>query len=616
VRTTVRATRLRRSERRALEAELAAHFKDGLDAGHPPAELAQTFGEPSMVAPLLRRAVKAKRHVLDRAFWQTVKLGGLGAAALLAIYVLAAIRLWTISPTIRFDPIERLNASMPEAGSSPAWPLYKEGLLWVRQRRAQHLAANSAPPPEPGVSLLGEAYVDPSGTTQAWTREDDIALLRAHQADLAALRAAAALPTLGYRARVGYAPEDLSFFAADLPGGVEELLASQPAPQPGFPSLAILLPQLHELRRATRLLAADAWVAIEDGESRRAAEDIAAMLRVADHAEQNLTLIGQLVGTSVRVQASQQTRLLLSRSADLFDEQSLALLADAFASVPDSAWRVDLLGERLAFEDVVQRVYSDDGEGDGVLLPQGLLSLYDLIEATPRALSPQPGLPLDSALAFAAGPGGVILDPGRRAVLESHRQLTDAAERESRLQPWDPAAGEELLQIEQQHFGNGARGTDWPVAGPGPGIAVRLLAPALGQAASVRRSSRTAVEAAATAVALTRYRRAHGDWPSSLDLLVPRFLAAIPRDPFDGAPLRYALRDGVPLMWSIGNDRIDDGGRPAAGEEDTLDSPKMSRWKRLDRDPSFVDPRNGERIPRKRAEEGDWILWAPKSGAE
>ena len=70
------------------------------------------------------------------------------------------------------------------------------------------------------------------------------------------------------------------------------------------------------------------------------------------------------------------------------------------------------------------------------------------------------------------------------------------------------------------------------------------------------------------AVALTNYRIATGHYPASLDELVPKYLLAVPADPFDGKPMRYVLRDGVATIYSVGEDRIDDGGQLERKEDD------------------------------------------------
>jgi hypothetical protein len=66
------------------------------------------------------------------------------------------------------------------------------------------------------------------------------------------------------------------------------------------------------------------------------------------------------------------------------------------------------------------------------------------------------------------------------------------------------------------------------------------------------------------ALAAERYRRAHGRWPETLDHLTPEWLPAVSLDPFNGRPLRCArLADGL-VIYSVGHDGKDDGGRLAA----------------------------------------------------
>ena len=76
--------------------------------------------------------------------------------------------------------------------------------------------------------------------------------------------------------------------------------------------------------------------------------------------------------------------------------------------------------------------------------------------------------------------------------------------------------------------------------------------------ASRRRHS--SVRAMATLLAVERYRLARGSWPDGLEQLVPEFLDSIPTDPANGDPIRYSrLPDGV-VVYSISEDRLDNGG--------------------------------------------------------
>ncbi len=66
-----------------------------------------------------------------------------------------------------------------------------------------------------------------------------------------------------------------------------------------------------------------------------------------------------------------------------------------------------------------------------------------------------------------------------------------------------------------------------------------------------------------TAIALERHRLRQGAYPAELTALVPDILESVPRDPADGAPLRYRRTgDDRYLLYSVGQDLVDDGGNP------------------------------------------------------
>ena len=46
---------------------------------------------------------------------------------------------------------------------------------------------------------------------------------------------------------------------------------------------------------------------------------------------------------------------------------------------------------------------------------------------------------------------------------------------------------------------------------------------------------------------------------------MPRYLDTIPTDPFDGHSLRYRLKDGGAVVYSIGPNLRDDGGEKIRG---------------------------------------------------
>lgn len=606
---TVRLTRLRRRERRAITAELAAHMHDALAAGQAPAAITANFGDPAVVAPAIRRAAIAKRSGFDRSLGLLKRVALIGLVLGGSVYLLAALRIWMLSPTIEFDPIERMNALLPDAGEAPAWPLYKDGLRWQKvlqgERRHGDSRLWSTNPDEPGAMLLLEPGESPEalpndGTSAAPSeellasrREADVEALRSHQREIALLREAAARPALGLPLTLQPDPDDRIFAILEQGSGAVARLEAEmrrtdaSAEPPYFPAFSVQLIHFVELRRAARLLAADAWLALEEGDGDRAADDFLAILGIARHAEESRTIISQLVGSALHAMASSHIRrALVERPEDLGDE-ALRQLAEGLAAIPESAWELDLEGERIGFEDAVQRLFSNDGSGDGVLLPHAMDELQSLVQFAGEQPGPKSQSRLADAASFLAGPAGAALIPGRRETLDGHTRLRDAIRFASTRPIGDPEGSAVINRVEQELLGSGGVGVG------GPRSVLQLLAPALSRAWEVRRETQATVEAAEVAVALERFRRANDALPASLVELVPNWLDRVPRDPYDGAPLRYTLRDGSPLLWSISRDRVDDGGKPW--------KPKRAVGSLTGISARWFPPRSGEL--------GDWILF-------
>ncbi|WP_425395802.1 hypothetical protein [Aeoliella sp.] len=62
------------------------------------------------------------------------------------------------------------------------------------------------------------------------------------------------------------------------------------------------------------------------------------------------------------------------------------------------------------------------------------------------------------------------------------------------------------------------------------------------------------------ALALGRYRLAHGEYPESLDALAPKYVARIPVDAFGNDSFGYRRTDAGFLLYSFGLNGVDDGG--------------------------------------------------------
>ncbi|MCB1079713.1 MAG: hypothetical protein KDM64_17985, partial [Verrucomicrobiae bacterium] len=90
-----------------------------------------------------------------------------------------------------------------------------------------------------------------------------------------------------------------------------------------------------------------------------------------------------------------------------------------------------------------------------------------------------------------------------------------------------------------------------------------LLQPEKGAFLERHLDSEILLHSARAAVAAERYRLARGRYPESWAELVPEWLPSIPKDVWSGGDLIYHLGpDGRPVIYSVGQNGIDEGGLP------------------------------------------------------
>jgi hypothetical protein len=91
-------------------------------------------------------------------------------------------------------------------------------------------------------------------------------------------------------------------------------------------------------------------------------------------------------------------------------------------------------------------------------------------------------------------------------------------------------------------------------------IVSRALQPAFDKVVIKEGRRDAKIRDAETALAIERYRLVNGRLPTQLSDLVPTFLRSVPSDPFDGKPLRYKTLSNGYMVYSVGDDREDNGG--------------------------------------------------------
>jgi len=117
-----------------------------------------------------------------------------------------------------------------------------------------------------------------------------------------------------------------------------------------------LLPALGKMRSAARMLAGDARRLASQGESRQAAERLAAMYRISDHVARENILIGSLVGLAISSLTSGDVKFLMSKG--WLDTESQAIIATAAAQARASEFHMAgaIKMERMIVDDWFRRV--------------------------------------------------------------------------------------------------------------------------------------------------------------------------------------------------------------------------------------------------------------------
>ena len=126
-------------------------------------------------------------------------------------------------------------------------------------------------------------------------------------------------------------------------------------------------------------------------------------------------------------------------------------------------------------------------------------------------------------------------------------------------------------------------------------ILFRLLVPAMSKLHEAHLRNQARLRAAVLAIAAERHRRRLGAWPDRIDSLVPPDLKQAGIDPYDGRPfLLKRLPDGI-VIYSVGANRIDDGGM--VGQTGATPDIGFRLWdvkvrRQKPADPSAVQPEN------------------------
>lgn len=344
-------------------------------------------------------------------------------------------------------------------------------------------------------------------------------------------------------------------------------IKDEPRPSANPVSISILLPQIEILRPLTHLLSVDALAQANAGDPDAALRSLRSIAAIADHLIQPDLIMTRIARDRALLLIVDVVNFQLHHDPGVFDDehltQTLAILDD---HPPYASYEY----ENRFFDDWLQRIYTDNGSGDGHITHQGIEFIYEWVFFNSND-------PVPERIRF-TGPIWQLSLASRAEVRRARTDLVNSIIKaiDRPLWEWKPQPTVTRIPFE----------TD-----PGLHLAHDYL-PAFDAIYKSREYTEQRYGALRASIALERYRRSHGSYPDTIDELTPMLLNTLPSDRFAGEPLHCKRTADSYTLYSNGPDRDDDNASPTT---------KPITYRQLSHETATETDLDG-----------DWILFPPR----
>jgi hypothetical protein len=528
IKQVIKKMRYRKKVQADVAAELIAHFEDELRQCTTDEEkeqkaqlLIEGFGDIKLLAVLLRRAKKRCPPL-----WRTIVARGFQTAGLLILCLIVYVA-WFLTgkPVITTNYVEQLNRMVRPAAdeSLNAAPLYEKAI--------ELYEASS----EIVDKLIGKKYNDVSSEekqlVERWLTENKGIL------DL--VIAGSKKPYYWLEYRCGENSDEM---------------------------MSILLPNLGGFRKLAYALRWRTLINAEQGLYEDAFDDIKACYRLGRHLKGDKTLIEQLLGIALETVAIQQLRSIISQHK--IDSATLAALQRDFEEIiADEDFVISFDAEKLFMFDEIQRCFTEDRFGGGHLYPTRIMAIGDDIKYKIYDVLSEVAISPDVWLASLHV---LFAHPNRQETREMADRFYSFCDEIARKTPGQLHS--EAIDVEKE-AAEIIRGN----------ILMEIFVPAFSKVSRQEYANKGGIEAALTIIAILRYNQDTASFPENLEQLITAgFLKKLPMDPYSDKLLVYKKTDNSFLLYSVGSDFTDDGGRVVRDKKG-----RVKKW----------------------ADEGDWVFW-------
>lgn len=292
-------------------------------------------------------------------------------------------------------------------------------------------------------------------------------------------------------------------------------------------------------RRLARTMLLNVRFDLYNGQIDQAVNDCLAVHKMSSFFEGQRLLLDQLVGFAIE-SLSRETIFEIFNRVEITEAQLLNIAEHLKEIAKKDRCTIDLTGEKAMCLDLIQRVFTDNGKGDGRMLFNGFVFLDEDRRSFIK--------------------GFLLMNyPRKKEVIKEVERLYNQANRLINLRP--------LQQLKQQLKITSSSS-----------FMLKLEADLLEGLHELNWRVQTRNLAFVTIVAIKRYELETGRLPDSLGQLVEfGYMDALPMDPFSDGSLGYKIIEDDFVLYSVGMDFEDDGGKV-----EYHDNGKVNQWKGSD----------------------------------
>lgn len=321
------------------------------------------------------------------------------------------------------------------------------------------------------------------------------------------------------------------------------------------PMIFDFFPELSLARSTAKMLAARMRLAAVEGDLDETVRCAAAGLAIARTISLQPQMIFGLVGLAMQTLILSELDILLMEhqfTAEQYASLATAVRRNAVAGVP-----LVLHGERCMFLDTMQHTFTDDGDGDGHIIPR---AMEDLGGQSPNG----------SRFDLRATLNARFLLATRRESLDAYTAFMSQVEQNAMLPP-------------ASRLASGFDSEAVADAIPNRQLAFHIFGPSVPRCLRQWYAMDVQREGTLLMIALEAHRAKTGEYPEALDALSPDIPPIDLLDPLTGQSWSYRLLANDPhgrpyLLYSCGYDGNDDGGNsPGDGSRAAIVEPDTRR---------------------------------------